>query len=156
MSFNLLQPFFFCCWSIVDLQSCVNFYGTAKWFSYTYIYILFYILFQYSLSQDIEYSSLCYTVGPCYTVGFIHYTYNSLRLLIPHSQTIPPPHPSPLATTCVVSMLQSFFLMFDLTHPCPVREPPSWLLRPVDKWKFKMTQAHQVHRLPPTWNQVSR
>ena len=30
-----------------------------------YIYILFHILFHYDLSQDIEYSSLCYTVGPC-------------------------------------------------------------------------------------------
>ena len=29
-----------------------------------YIYILFYILFHYGLSQDTEYSSLCYTVGP--------------------------------------------------------------------------------------------
>ena len=28
-----------------------------------YIYIYFHILFHYSLSQDIEYSSLCYTVG---------------------------------------------------------------------------------------------
>ena len=51
--------------NVVDLQCCVNFCRTAKWFSYTYIYILFYILFHYGLSQDIEYSSLCYTVGPC-------------------------------------------------------------------------------------------
>ena len=29
------------------------------------IYILFHILFHYGLSQDIDYSSLCYTVGPC-------------------------------------------------------------------------------------------
>ena len=29
------------------------------------IYILFHILFHYGLLQDIEYSSLCYTVGPC-------------------------------------------------------------------------------------------
>ena len=29
------------------------------------IYILFQILFHYRLLQDIEYSSLCYTVGPC-------------------------------------------------------------------------------------------
>ena len=32
---------------------------------HTYIYILFPILFHYGLLQDIEYSSLCYTVGPC-------------------------------------------------------------------------------------------
>ena len=34
--------------------------------TYTYICIfLFQILFHYSLLQDIEYGSLCYTVGPC-------------------------------------------------------------------------------------------
>ena len=32
---------------------------------YIYIYIVFHILFHYGLSQDIEYSSLHYTVGPC-------------------------------------------------------------------------------------------
>ena len=32
---------------------------------YICMYILFYILFHYSLSWDSEYSSLCYTVGPC-------------------------------------------------------------------------------------------
>ena len=48
---------------MVDLQCCVNF-CTAKWLSYTYI--LFHIIFHYALSQDIKYSSLCYTVGPCY------------------------------------------------------------------------------------------
>ena len=31
-----------------------------------YIYIFFYfIIFHYRLLQDIEYSSLCYTVSPC-------------------------------------------------------------------------------------------
>ena len=33
-------------------------------FSYN-IHILFHVLFLYGLSQDIEYSSLCCTVGPC-------------------------------------------------------------------------------------------
>ena len=32
---------------------------------YIYIYILFHILFHYGLSQDIGYSSLCFTVEPC-------------------------------------------------------------------------------------------
>ena len=32
---------------------------------YIHIYILFHILFHYGLSQDIEYSSLHYTVGLC-------------------------------------------------------------------------------------------
>ena len=33
--------------------------------SVIHIYILFHILFHYGLSQDIGYSSLCYTVGSC-------------------------------------------------------------------------------------------
>ena len=33
--------------------------------SVIHIYIVFYIIFHYGLSQDIEFSFLCYTVGPC-------------------------------------------------------------------------------------------
>ena len=33
---------------------------------YIYIYIPFQILFPYRLLQNIEHSSLCYTVGPCW------------------------------------------------------------------------------------------
>ena len=41
-------------WSTVELQCCVNYCCTAKWLSYTYIYVIFHILFHYGLSQDIE------------------------------------------------------------------------------------------------------
>ena len=37
-------------WSIVDSQCCVNYCCTTKWFCYTYIYILFYVLFHCGLS----------------------------------------------------------------------------------------------------------
>ena len=54
--------------TIFDLQCCVSFRCTAKCFIYTYIYIsiLFQILFPFSLLQNIEQSSLCYTVDPCW------------------------------------------------------------------------------------------
>ena len=63
---NIIDILFFKLKSIVDLQCCVNLCCTEKWFSYTdtHIYILFYILFQHCLSQDIEHRSQCYKVGP--------------------------------------------------------------------------------------------
>ena len=36
-----------------------------------YIYILMQILFHYGLLQDIEYSSICCTVGPCLPISYI-------------------------------------------------------------------------------------
>ena len=53
---------------------------------YIYTHTLFHIPFPYGLSQDIQYSSLCYKT-------FIHSVYNSLHLLIPNSHSIPPPSP---------------------------------------------------------------
>ena len=49
------------------------------------------MLFRYGLPQDIESSSLCYTVGPY----FIHSIYSRLHLLIPNFQFILPPPPPP-------------------------------------------------------------
>jgi len=65
--FKYVFKIFVLYWIIVDLQ-CVSFKCTTKWFSYTYIHvsILFQILSPLKLLQNIEYSSLCYTVGPCW------------------------------------------------------------------------------------------
>ena len=48
-------------WITVDLKC---FKCTEKWFNYTHIYI-FHIILHYRLLQDIEYSSLGYTLGFC-------------------------------------------------------------------------------------------
>ena len=58
-----------------------RFHWTAKWLSY--IYIFFHILFHYDLSQDIEYSSLCSTIGPCFA-SILYLIYNNLHLLTPN------------------------------------------------------------------------
>ena len=47
-----------------------------------YIYILFQILFHYRLLQDIGYSSLCCTVGPCCLSIFYSFVSVNLKLLI--------------------------------------------------------------------------
>ena len=53
---------------IADLQYCVSFTRTVKWFGHMYVciylYSIFPILFHYSLLWDIEYSSSCYAVNP--------------------------------------------------------------------------------------------
>ena len=51
-------------WSVVEL---VYYCSTAKWLSFTYLFHIF----LYGISQDIEYSSLCYTVGPCFIIPYI-------------------------------------------------------------------------------------
>ena len=60
---------------IVDLQ-CLLVSAVQKSDCYIYTYILFYILFHYVISQGIECSFLCYTVGSClcivYTIVCIH------------------------------------------------------------------------------------
>ena len=68
-----------------------------------YMYILFQILFHYRLLQDIEYSSLCYTVGPFLSILYI-------AVCICQSQipnlSLPP---SPLVTINLFSMSVSLF-----------------------------------------------
>ena len=49
-----------------NLQCHVSFRCTAKWFSYTYLCIYSLSFFPYRILWSIEYTSLCYTVGPCW------------------------------------------------------------------------------------------
>ena len=92
------------CWlleysKVIQLWVCV----------YTYIFFQIYIwiLFHYGLSHDVEYGSMCCTVGPClstclstlytvYLLVYLFFIYSSVYLLIPDSSLIPPHPPSPL------------------------------------------------------------
>ena len=86
-------------------------------------YIFFSYFFHYGLSQDIEYSSLCCTVGPCcssilyiiflYNILYIYIYYN-LHLLTPDSS----PSPSPLVTTSMSSVFVNLFLFPDVLILC--------------------------------------
>ena len=56
----------------------------------TQLYSILHILFHYDLSQDIEYSPLCYTVGPCsLSVIYIVVTSASPKLPIQPSSAHP-------------------------------------------------------------------
>ena len=61
------------------LIMCFSFRWIAKWFSYTYVSILFQILFPFRLLWDIEQSSLCY------------FKYSCVYASVPNSQSIPSP-----------------------------------------------------------------
>ena len=92
--FKLISKINFFNWSAVDLQCRVNFCCRAPWFSYTHIYIhiLFLnILFHYDLSQDIKYSSLGYTLGPC-LLSILHI---KVDLCSPPPRTPSLPEPPP-------------------------------------------------------------
>ena len=81
------------------------------------MYILFQIFFHYGLSQNIVYSSLCYTLGPC-CLSILY-----IIVCICPSQTPNPslPHaPSPLATTSPFSMSVSLFLFCRWVHLCHI------------------------------------
>ena len=54
------------------------------------------------------------------TLLFIHPLYNSLQLLIPKSQSFPPPLSSSLATTSLFSMSVSLFLIHRYVHWCHI------------------------------------
>ena len=84
-------PVCFCLfnWSIVDLQCCVNFYCTAKWFSYVHSFSYAFPSW-FITDYWIQFPVLCSR-----TLWFIHSIYNSLHLLIPDSQSFSPTPNSP-------------------------------------------------------------
>ena len=76
---------------------------------YIYLSTLFHTLFHCGLSQDIEYSSLCYAVGPCCLFNLCII----FASVIPNSQSTPlPPSPSHLATARLFSVSMSMFLLY--------------------------------------------
>ena len=74
-----------------------------------YIYILFHILFHHGLSEDTEYSSPRYTVGPCLSILC------SLYLLIPNSQSFLP-SPTPASTSLISVPVRLFHRYVHLCH----------------------------------------
>ena len=71
-------------WRVVDLLCCINFCCITKWLSYEHIYIFFHVLFCCALLLDIDYSSLCYPVGPC----FLYILHTCLHLVLACSSTL--------------------------------------------------------------------
>ena len=68
------------------------------------IYILFQVLFHYRLLRDIEYSSLCYRVDPCW--------FSVLCIIVCICESQPPylfpPSLSPLVTISLISMCMAW------------------------------------------------
>ena len=106
-------------WSTVDLQCCVCLGCTAKWFGYSYIYIVIYthtyihiifqILFHYRLLQGIAYNCLCYTQAIVLAVYLFYiewYVSVNLKLLIYPSPA------SPSVTVSLISLCVSLFLFY--------------------------------------------
>ena len=75
-----------------------QFQGIANIYICVCVCILVHIHFHYRFLQDVEYSSLCYTVSPCLSILYV-YIYISVYKLIPNSSFISPPYyPSALIT----------------------------------------------------------
>ena len=90
MTYYMSLYFFLFYWSIVDLQCCVSFRYIAKWFSYTFFCIFFFIL---------DYYQIC--AIQLFLVQFSSVTQSCLTLCDPMNGSIPglPGHHQLLAST---------------------------------------------------------
>ena len=89
---------------------------------FTYIYILFLILFHYGLSQDIENSSLHYTVGPC-CLSILY-----IVVCICWSQTPNPSLPHPQLPLILLSWEGPRIPLQPLSPKCSESEAQAWAL----------------------------
>ena len=111
---------------MVDLQSCVS--AGQQSDSVRYIFILYVIythilshsLFHYDLSQDIDYSSLCFTVGPCCLSILNIYQFASAVPKLPVRSTPISPPPGNHSSVLYVCVDSGFFVcMFGLVYFWP-------------------------------------
>ena len=119
-------------WSIVDLQCCVSFKCTAKWFSYKSIYILFPIfsIMDYHRILNI---ALC---AMQQTLLFILPTYTSLHLLIPNSQLL---------------LLFQLLCLLPFIHVIPTGRLSNHLTRNVEQFHFASQTGTKIIQM---WNML--
>ena len=99
----------------VGLQCYINFCSTVV----AQLYI--HILFDYGLSHNTEYSSLCCKYSEA--LLSIHLVYSSLHLLIPDSQPTLPPWQPQLCSSC---LLTDFFFIFICTAAAAAATAVFW------------------------------
>ena len=81
---------------------------------HTHTHILFQILFPYRLLQNIEYSSLCSTVGPCWLPILYIAVYNCLS----QTSNLSLPPLSPLVTISLYSMSVGLLKTWNASRIC--------------------------------------
>ena len=104
------------------------------------ILFLFFIFFPTGLSQDLQYSYVCFAVGPCLSILNV----TCLRLLTPNTQSAPLP-PTPLHVS-----LHLFWPSTSTTRCQVLRLPPCSVA-----WK-SLTKPHRSGLAPQSFYPMSR
>ena len=136
MTYYMSLYFFLFYWSIVDLQCCVSFRYIAKWFSYTFFCIFFFIL---------DYYQIC--AIQLFLVQFSSVTQSCLTLCDPMNGSIPglPGHHQLLASTQTHVRWVSDTIQ--PSHPLSSPLPPALSLsqhQGLFKW---VSSSHQVAKV---------